>query len=88
MVRIKKMRENEKNFQLSTFNNKLFITFAPQSTHVGLESPWKDGRVVDYTGLENRRTARCRGFESLSFRFVTQAKSPADWRDFCFGVCL
>ena len=29
---------------------------------------WKDGRVVDYTGLENRRTETCRGFESLSFR--------------------
>ena len=28
----------------------------------------KDGRVVDYTGLENRRTETCRGFESLSFR--------------------
>ena len=28
----------------------------------------RDGRVVDYTGLENRRTERCRGFESLSFR--------------------
>lgn len=32
---------------------------------------WKDGRVIDCTGLENRRTARYRGFESLSFR-----KSP------------
>ena len=29
---------------------------------------WKDGRVVDYSGLENRRAARHRGFESLSFR--------------------
>ena len=29
---------------------------------------WRDGRVVDYTGLENRRTATCRGFESLSLR--------------------
>ena len=28
----------------------------------------RDGRVVDYTGLENRRTERCRGFESLSLR--------------------
>ncbi len=24
--------------------------------------------MVDYTGLENRRTETCRGFESLSFR--------------------
>ena len=37
-------------------------TFAPAFEH------WKDGRVVDYTGLENRRTETCRGFESLSFR--------------------
>ena len=28
----------------------------------------KDGRVVEYTGLENRRAERHRGFESLSFR--------------------
>ena len=30
---------------------------------------WRDGRVVDYTGLENRRTERYRGFESLSLRY-------------------
>ena len=29
---------------------------------------WKDGRVVYCIGLENRRTERYRGFESLSFR--------------------
>ena len=29
---------------------------------------WRDGRVVDYNGLENRRTERYRGFESLSLR--------------------
>ena len=29
----------------------------------------RDGRVVDYSGLENRRTERYRGFESLSLRF-------------------
>ena len=34
----------------------------------------KDGRVVDYTGLENRRTERCRGFESLSFRNPVNVK--------------
>ena len=28
----------------------------------------KGGRVVDYSGLENRRTERYRGFESLPFR--------------------
>ena len=30
--------------------------------------PRRDGRVVDYTGLENRRAERHRGFESLSLR--------------------
>ena len=30
---------------------------------------WRDGRVVDYNGLENRRAERHRGFESLSLRF-------------------
>ena len=29
---------------------------------------WRDGRVVDYSGLENRRAERHRGFESLSLR--------------------
>jgi hypothetical protein len=29
---------------------------------------WRDGRVIDCSGLENRRTARYRGFESLSLR--------------------
>ena len=32
---------------------------------------WRDGRVVDYNGLENRRTERYRGFESLSLRNIT-----------------
>ena len=29
---------------------------------------WRGGRVVDCTGLENRRTERYRGFESLPLR--------------------
>ena len=29
---------------------------------------WRDGRVVDYNGLENRRAERHRGFGSLSLR--------------------
>ena len=29
---------------------------------------WRGGRVVDYSGLENRRTAMYRGFESLPLR--------------------
>jgi hypothetical protein len=30
----------------------------------------RDGRVVDYSSLENYRTARYRGFESLSLRNI------------------
>ena len=33
-----------------------------------IKSNRRDGRVVDYNGLENRRTERYRGFESLSLR--------------------
>ena len=36
---------------------------------------WRDGRVVDYNGLENRRTERYRGFESLSLRIAQRVKS-------------
>ena len=32
----------------------------------------RDGRVVDYSGLENRRTERYRGFESLSLRHFSR----------------
>ena len=38
----------------------------------------RDGRVVDCTGLENRRTERYRGFESLSLRFIFV--KPADFQ--------
>ena len=46
---------------------------------------WRDGRVVDCGGLENRCAARHRGFESLSLRqnrkeYVTPA--------YCAGVFL
>ena len=37
---------------------------------------WRDGRVVDYNGLENRRAERHRGFESLSLRSLK--KKPAE----------
>lgn len=35
----------------------------------------RDGRVVDYSGLENRRTERYRGFESLSLRWKVWTKT-------------
>ena len=44
---------------------KLFLTFALAFEQSGI---WRDGRVVDYSGLENRRAERHRGFESLSLR--------------------
>ena len=44
---------------------KLFLTFALAFKQSGI---WRDGRVVDYSGLENRRAERHRGFESLSLR--------------------
>ncbi len=48
--------------------SKKTCTFAPAfetSEH------WRDGRVVDYSSLENYRTERYRGFESLSLRKET-----------------
>ena len=44
-------------------------TFASLSKNKAfLKEVWKGGRVVDYSGLENRRAERHRGFESLPFR--------------------
>ena len=44
-------------------------TFAPANTKPRFPSRnWRDGRVVDYSSLENYRTERYRGFESLSLR--------------------
>ena len=37
----------------------------------------RDGRVVDYNGLENRRAERHRGFESLSLRKKTSSSCLA-----------
>jgi hypothetical protein len=49
------MKKLTPNFQLT----KKTSTFA---------HAWRDGRVVDRGGLENRCTVRYRGFESLSLR--------------------
>jgi hypothetical protein len=37
--------------------------------------PWRGGRVVDGSGLENRRAERHRGFESHLLRFLLSAIS-------------
>ena len=56
--------------------NRLRNQAAPQqktkflhSACTGFVTLRRDGRVVDYNGLENRRAERHRGFESLSLRF-------------------
>ena len=59
-----KKYEQEKFFRKTFGEIKNSINFAPLSKR----KLWKDGRVVDYTGLENRRAERHRGFESLSLR--------------------
>ena len=41
------------------------LLISPRPT---IDTLWRDGRVVECTGLENRRTERYRGFESLSLR--------------------
>ena len=56
---------------------KLFLTFALAFEQSGI---WRDGRVVDYSGLENRRAERHRGFESLSLR----KKAATFWLLFFF----
>ncbi len=43
-------------------------TFASQSRITLSLKAWRGGRVVDRGGLENRCTARYRGFESLPLR--------------------
>ena len=49
------------NFQFSI----ILSTFAADFKKID----WRDGRVVDYSSLENYRTERYRGFESLSLRW-------------------
>ena len=44
---------------------------------------WKGGRVVDYSGLENRRAERHRGFESLPFRREKRAAKVARFICWC-----
>ena len=47
----------------------------------------RDGRVVDYSGLENRRAERHRGFESLSLRYQKElSKSLSSFFAFRRGV--
>ena len=51
---------------VKTKNSRTFATLLKESALE--EEFWRDGRVVDRGGLENRCTERYRGFESLSLR--------------------
>ena len=54
-----------KKLAKNLFIPKNLLTFAPAFE---TEEHWRDGRVVDYSSLENYRAERHRGFESLSLR--------------------
>ena len=58
---IKKIQKNFGWFK------KILVSLHPQSSRPQLLA-WRDGRVVDYSSLENCRAERHRGFESLSLR--------------------
>ena len=45
----------------------------------------RDGRVVDYSSLENYRTERYRGFESLSLRNLKRKKFVLNFFLFLFS---
>ena len=47
-------------------NSRTFASLL--KTSASEKESWRDGRVVDCGGLENRCTERYRGFESLSLR--------------------
>ena len=58
--------------------------FAIQKIVLPLHRFRRDGRVVDYSGLENRRTERYRGFESLSLRNELKLKEKRKPNGFRF----
>ena len=66
------MPQKYKNIKQNLQKQKKQPTFAPLLTKsvftLALRKQRRDGRVVDYSSLENYRTERYRGFESLSLR--------------------
>ena len=66
------MAQKYKNIKQNLQKQKKQPTFAPLLTKsvftLALRKQRRDGRVVDYSSLENYRTERYRGFESLSLR--------------------
>lgn len=67
-VRLNKIDANILQLEKSAY---LCNAFEEKSS---VKKHWRDGRVVDCGGLENRCTARYRGFESLSLRQDTKVK--------------
>ncbi len=65
--KIFKLRKIKKNFDKSKIFYILRALFSTTS--------WRDGRVVECTGLENRQSARAPGFESLSLRHLKTTTS-------------
>ena len=67
MIRKKSLKR--KNIRQKLADSKISCTFASLLKRSTSEKKfWRDGRVVDRGGLENRCTERYRGFESLSLR--------------------
>ena len=68
------MPQKYKNIKQNLQKQKKQPTFAPLLTKsvftLALRKQRRDGRVVDYSSLENYRTERYRGFESLSLRSI------------------
>ena len=65
----KKKSLKRKKITKTLVDSKIRCTFASLFKRSTLPKEfWRDGRVVDCGGLENRCTARYRGFESLSLR--------------------
>ena len=62
------LKKNQKKFHKYLAERKNSRTFATAKENQAGHLARRDGRVVDYNGLENRRTERYRGFESLSLR--------------------
>ena len=61
-------RKIKKSFTNIWQNKKIVVPLQPLKKTKLVILQRRDGRVVDYNGLENRRTERYRGFESLSLR--------------------
>ena len=62
------LKKTRKNLVVSRKVTTFASQFRNHSTDALRTKFWRDGRVVDCIGLENRRTERYRGFESLSLR--------------------